>query len=153
MWQHPCIYTRYEGNESAFSFFFFFLQTELKGLMDLTAYFIWKSCGPRQDPCHIFQLSAVVLSFVPCSTCRGETDRQGGGRGGGGELLHLWVSLLPRKPCLAYLTPVSDDITGQDGPLRAGDSLHGSAWTQRQAGYVCVCVCLVRGGSVLDTND
>lgn len=105
---------------------------------------------PRQDPCHIFQLSAVVLSSVPCSTCRGETDRQGGG---GGELLHLWVSLLPRKPCLAYLTPVSDDITGQDGPVRAGDSLHGSAWTQRQAGCVCVSVCVFGEGSVLDSND
>lgn len=124
--------------------FFLFLQTELKGLMDLTAYFIRKSCGPWRDPCHIFQLSAAVLSFVPCSTRGEETDRQGGG-----ELLHLWVSLLPRKPCLAYLTPVSDDITGQDGPLRAGDSLHSSAWTQRQSG----CVCLMKGGNVSDVND
>lgn len=30
---------------------------------------------------------------------------------GGREPPHLWVSLLPRKPCLAHLTPVPDDIT------------------------------------------
>lgn len=27
------------------------------------------------------------------------------------ELLHLWISLFPRKPILAHLTPASDDIT------------------------------------------
>lgn len=84
-------------------------------------------------------------SLSLASTCRGETDRQGGG-----EPPHLWVSLLPRKPCLAYLTPVSDDITCQDCPLTMRDSLQCPAWTQRQATGECMCVwvCVYVGGGV-----
>lgn len=60
-----------------------------------------------------------------------QTDRHGGGE-------HLSASLLPRKPCLAYLTPVSDDITRQNRPLTTRDSLQYGAWTQRQDTGVCV---------------
>lgn len=41
------------------------LQTELKGLMDHTAYLILKRCGPLEDPCRIIQLSAAVPSLSP----------------------------------------------------------------------------------------
>lgn len=114
MWQHPRIYTRYEGNKKCS-----LLQTELKGLMDHTAYLILKSCGPWEDPCHIIQLSAAALSL--CPWLRPAEERQTDRGGGEGEPPHLWVSLLPRKPCLAYLTPVSDDITRQDSPLTMRD--------------------------------
>lgn len=56
MWQHPRIYTRYEGNKSAV-----YYRLELKGLMDHTAYLILKGCGPREDPCRVSQLSAAAL--------------------------------------------------------------------------------------------
>lgn len=36
------------------------LQTELKGLMHHTAYFILKCCGSSLDPCHFIQPSAAV---------------------------------------------------------------------------------------------
>lgn len=83
--------------------------------MDHTAYLILKSCGPWQDPCHIIQLSAAVLSL--CPWLRPAEERQTDRQGEEEKPPHLWVSLLPRKPCLAYLTPVSDDITCQDCPL------------------------------------
>lgn len=88
----------------------------------------------------INQLSAVALSLWPClrPAEERETDRRGGG--GGGEPLHLWVSLLPRKPCLAFLTPVSDDITCQNCPLTTRDSEPGD----RLLVCVMVCACVVR---------
>lgn len=42
---------------------------------------------------------------------------------------YQWVSLLPRKPWLAYLTPVTDDITCQNCPVTMWDSLQYRAWT------------------------
>lgn len=36
------------------------LQTELKGLMHHTAYFILKCCGSSLDPCHFIQSSAAA---------------------------------------------------------------------------------------------
>lgn len=55
MWQQP-VSTRALGGDKKCSL----LQTELKGLMDHTAY---ERCGPRLDPCRIVQLSAAVLSL------------------------------------------------------------------------------------------
>ncbi|TMS15646.1 hypothetical protein E3U43_022108 [Larimichthys crocea] len=94
------------------------LQTELKGLMDHTAYLILKSCGPWEDPCHIIQLSAAVLSL--CPWLRPAEERQTDGEEESRCICGF--SLLPRKPCLAYLTPVSDDITRHDCPLTTRDS-------------------------------
>lgn len=85
MWQHPRIYTHYEGEQKCSS-----LQTELKGLMDHTAYLILKSCGPQEDPCPIIQLSAAVLSLCPWLGPAEERQTDKGG-GGGGESPHLWV--------------------------------------------------------------
>lgn len=60
-----------------------------------------------------------------------QTDRQTGRRAAASE-----GSLLPWIPCLAYLTPVSADITGRDGPLRAGDPPQYPGWTLRR-GQMC----------------
>lgn len=79
------------------------LRTELKGLMHHTADFLLKPCGSWLDPCHL-------SSFLPpCWSPRLELwrCRRGGGRG------REPVSLLPRKPRLAYLTPVL--MTSQTG--------------------------------------
>lgn len=135
MWQHPRIYTRYEGGTKV-QFITDWAQ-RVNGsysLFDILERKKKNRCGPREDPCHIIQLSAASF-FSLCPWLRPAEERQT--RQGGGEPPppppHLWVSLLPRKPCLAYLTPVSDDITWQDCPLTMRDSLQCPAWTQRQA--------------------
>lgn len=51
------------------------LQAEFKGLMDHTAYLTRKTFGPCEDPCQTVQLSAVVLSSVPCINLQ-RRDRQ-----------------------------------------------------------------------------
>lgn len=57
------------------------LQTELKGLMHHTAYFILKRCGSWPDPCHFIQLSAAVLKpsprVVEMQTGRRKRERAG----------------------------------------------------------------------------
>lgn len=42
------------------------------------------------------------------------------------------VSLLPRKPHLAYLTPFYGDVTNRNGPLTAGDSKADGTWLQER---------------------
>lgn len=101
------------------------LQTELKGLMHHTAYFILKRCGSWPDPCHFIQLSAAVLKHS--WRCR-----RGGGRG------REPVSLLPRKPRLAYLTPVPGDVTDRDRPLKTGDSLKRTGHCCRNEGVLLI---------------
>jgi len=98
------------------------------------------------------RVRVILFSFLPPLSVpgfRSAEERQTDGGGGGGETPHLWVSLLPRKPCLAYITPVSNDITCQGCPLTTRYSLQWPAWTQRQAAVsVCVCVCVWERGGV-----
>lgn len=53
MWQHLASIHAVRGTRKCS-----LLQTELKGLMDLTAYFMSKCCGSLLDPCRFIQLSA-----------------------------------------------------------------------------------------------
>lgn len=84
-----------------------------------------------------------------------ETDRGGGG--GRGEPQHLWVSLLPWKPCLAYLTPVL--VTSHARIVHSKSekffSIQYPPGLQRQANGVCVCVWWFGGGGggLWDNND
>lgn len=77
-----------------------------------------------------------------------ETDRGGGG--GRGELQHLWVSLLPWKPCLAYLTPVL--VTSHARIVHSKSeklfSIQCPPGLQRQANGVCVCGVFFWGGGL-----
>lgn len=86
------------------------------------------------------RIRVILFSFLPpCGVSvpgfglQRQIDGEEEEAGGGGETPHLWVSLLPGKPCLAYLTPVSDDITRRSCPLTRTDSFQYPAWTQRQA--------------------
>lgn len=140
MSQHPAdLHTLWGGQKCSL------LQTELKGLMDHTAYLILKRLWTLRGSVSCSASCRCAESLSLASTSRGATDKRRGG-GGGGERRICGFSLLPWRPCLAYLTPVSDDITCPDCPLTMRDSLQSPAWTRRLATRL-------RGRGVGDIND
>lgn len=88
-------------------------QTELKGLMDHTAYLIIeKQCGPAADPCRYDSAFCRRTESLPlASTCwrrahrHSQTDRQGRGAAASDSLA------VARETMSSQLTPVTDDIT------------------------------------------
>lgn len=152
MWQHPCIYTRREGNKKCS-----LLQTELKGLMDHTAYLILKGCGPWEGPCHIVQLSAAVLSLCPWLRPAEERQTDGGRRkrrrAAASVGLAVATETMPSLLNTCFWWHHTAGLSTHDKGFCSAQSLN------PETGHwcLCVCVCVMKwgrgGGGVVWDND